>query len=250
MAFRGSRPRKLTRAGGRVADGDGVGEDLGHPLVGRERLALADADRGGEAAQLGVDEVDRLLLDDVIELLVELEIVGVDRVERHLRPVDELHLRRVARLAERIDLDALAEHLRSRVRLAVHEEAAKSQEVHIRWRLRDEIAAFRQLALVAGWDDQILAALALVRAGCAHVHDETEERVVDRAGSAARRNLDNGRPVGLQIEEAHAIHGIRVAGEQQRIGVEQLIVDDELVGLGRAYCRRGPAGTIRWKLRE
>ena len=87
------------RAGGGVADGDGVGQDLLHPLVGRERLALADADAGRQAAQFRVDEVDRLLLDDVIELLVELEVVGVDGVERHLRAVDELHRRRVVRLA-------------------------------------------------------------------------------------------------------------------------------------------------------
>ena len=56
-----------------------------HPRIGRELLALADADRGGDPAQLGLEEIERLLLNHVVQLLVELEIIGVDGVERHLR---------------------------------------------------------------------------------------------------------------------------------------------------------------------
>jgi hypothetical protein len=52
----------------------------------------------------------------------------------------------------------------------------------------------------------------------AHVRDETEEPVVNRAGSGPWRNLDDGRPVGLQIEYDAAVNGVRISGEKQRIG--------------------------------
>ena len=44
------------RAGG-LADGRGVGEDLAHPLVRLERLALDDADRGELAARSRVERL-------------------------------------------------------------------------------------------------------------------------------------------------------------------------------------------------
>ena len=47
----------------------------------------------------------------VDEFVIELEIVGMDGVERHLRCVDELHLRLTAGFAERIDFHAFPEQL-------------------------------------------------------------------------------------------------------------------------------------------
>ena len=53
-------------------------------------------------------------------------------------------------------------------------------------------------------------------------------------GPGAGRNFDDRRPVGLQVEEHQAVDGVRIAGEQQRIRIDQLIEDDGLVALGRA----------------
>jgi hypothetical protein len=45
-----------------IADGGGLGEDLFHPLVGSEGLALLDPDRGPQSNQLGVERIGRLVL--------------------------------------------------------------------------------------------------------------------------------------------------------------------------------------------
>jgi hypothetical protein len=79
--------------------------------------------------------------------------------------------------------------------------------------LRDEVSLFRQFALVARRYDQILATLAAIWAGDAHVDDETEERVVDRAGSRSRRNLNYRWPIVLHLSvpmRACTASGVRI----------------------------------------
>ena len=83
----------------------------------------------------------RLLLDHMVELLVEIEVIGMHGVERHLRAVDEFHLRGIGRLAQRINLEPFAEHFRGRVRLAIHQEAAQGNPIDVRRRLRHEVFA-------------------------------------------------------------------------------------------------------------
>ena len=94
----------------------------------------------------------------------------MDRVDRLARAVEELHLRRVGRLRQRIDLDLL--HQRDGlVGLAVHLEAAQEVIDAVGRRLDDEVT-LRHFARVSRREKQIFAALALVRAERADVHEE------------------------------------------------------------------------------
>ena len=71
---------KATRAAG---DGDGVGENFAHARVGREFLALDDADCGELAADLRLERLGRLLLHQRVEHLVrEKSLGGMVFIER------------------------------------------------------------------------------------------------------------------------------------------------------------------------
>jgi hypothetical protein len=70
------------RAAGGVARRGGFGQDLLHARVGREGLALLDADRGPDAQRGGVDRVGRLLLHDLVQHRPERFIGRRDHVER------------------------------------------------------------------------------------------------------------------------------------------------------------------------
>jgi hypothetical protein len=87
--------RKGNRAGRGVADGHPFGEELLHAGVGFEGLALFDADRGEKPDQFGIERVGRLILDDSVEFLKEVEIVGVDGVHLLAGEVDEALLGRI-----------------------------------------------------------------------------------------------------------------------------------------------------------
>ena len=158
-------------------------------------MALPDADGGGQAAQFRIEEVDRFFLDDVIDFLIELEVVGMDGVDRNLRAADEFHLRRIAGLAQGIDLERFLEHLRRKVGLAMDEETAQRDPVDVRGGMRDEVFAavflmLGEFALVAGRDDQVLSALALIEAVPTHIDDEAEERIVDIGWTAIEKRGD------------------------------------------------------------
>ena len=85
--------RDRQRARGGVADGDGLLEDRAHPLVGRERLPLADPDGGELPEDLGIARAGRLLLDELVDRLPEGEVVRRDRVDLQMHGVDERRLR-------------------------------------------------------------------------------------------------------------------------------------------------------------
>lgn len=86
------------------------------------------------------------------------------------------------------------------------------------------------LTLVPRRDNQILAAGAAIRPGCSHVSHKTEPRVVDSAWATTRRDFDHGRAIAVEIQEEGEIDRIRVARQEERFGVKQLIEDDRLVG--------------------
>jgi hypothetical protein len=79
---------------GAVRDRNGVCQQRTHPVIGRERSALADPDGGEQSTSLVIDDPERLSLDDRVELVEERDIVGVDGVEFLFTQRDELHLRR------------------------------------------------------------------------------------------------------------------------------------------------------------
>ena len=88
------RPRReRDGAGGGVADRHGVFEDLAHPLVGLERLALDDPDGREQAHRLGVTGPGGFLLHQRVDGLPVAEVVRRDGVDRHAGPLDEPGLR-------------------------------------------------------------------------------------------------------------------------------------------------------------
>ena len=191
------------------------------------------------SAKFRVNEVDGFPLDDVVQFFVELVVVGVDRVEDFFRAVDELHGRRIVGLAQRVDFHPVLEHFHRGVWFAVDEEPAKGHPVHIAARMRDVVIAsvlfvLGQFTLIAGRHDEILAAFAPIGTRQSHVDDEAEEGIINGARSGTGRDFDHGRPVLLQIEQAEAIDGLGVAGEEQRIGIQQFLENEHLVGFGGA----------------
>ncbi len=188
--------------------------------------------------QFRVEEVYRLAFDDFGDLGVEGEVVGVDGVERLAGSADEFHCRRVAGLGPRIDLQTVLEVLGRRIRFTVDQQATEDEHVHRTRGPADEVAV-RYLAVVVGRHDQVLPALPAVGSGGAHVDDEPEVGVVDRAGPAPRWHLYDGGTVGGQVEQGEGVNGVGVPGEEQRVGIHQLVEDHHLVG--RCYPESGQA---------
>ena len=206
---------------------------------GAERLALLDADRLHVEALQRREDIRRLLVHQLREHLEERDGVGVDRVDRLARAVEELHLAAgVRRLRQRINLDLL--HQRDGlVGLSVHLEAAQEVIDAVGRRLDDEVT-LGHLARVTRRQEQILAALALVRPERADIHEPALQRI-HRRPEHFRRRFHDGRAVRLQIEKAHAIHRLGVRREHQRLGVHERFPDDDLVGpLGAEVADAAP----------
>ena len=200
-----------------------------HALIRRKGLALDDADGRHQPPVLGIDELDRLLLDQGVELLVEAEVVGRDRVVAFLaRHVDELHLRGIVLLRQRVDLelglDAVGRLLDAAADIATH-HVPDPIGVGL-----DHVVALRHLAVVPGRQHQVLAALALVGTGRAHVAEIAHVHVVEDA-QHVRGQLNDGGAVLFQVEEAPGVERGVVAGQHQRLGVHQVFPDEDLVAL-------------------
>ena len=149
-------------------------------------------------------------------------------------------VRRIVLHGEGIDFQALPPHLGGGVRLAVDEESTQADPGHIAGGLGDEVSlavddlclaadGTFEVALVVGRQDQILAALAPVRAGGTHVDHEAEEGVVHRSRAGTRRDLDHRRAILLEVENGDSVDGAGVAGEKQRLAVHQLVEVEDLV---------------------
>ncbi len=195
-------------------------------FVGREGLALLDADGGHHALGLRAEVVVGLLLDQVVQLLEEGVVVGQDGVHLLARDVDELHPRRVGDLGQRVDLQVVADVVRGGLDPVV--DVAAREHPHAIGLRRDHEVALRHVALVAWRQHQELAALALVRAGHAQVRHVAEGHVVEYAKHPGRE-IDDRRTVLLEIEEAHRIHRRRIPREQQAGGIHQRVPDGDLV---------------------
>jgi len=171
----------------------------------------------------------------VVDLFEEREVVRMDRVERLAGDVDELHRRRIVRLRQRVDLGELPGALDGRPGIAVHQEAAPEKDIAERGRTEDEVT-LGQVALEAGRQQQEFPALAPVRAGVAHVADVIEPVVVNDAEDV-RRRLDDQRAV-LQVQPHHAIDGLGVRRQEQRLRIHQRLHDEDgpIVGAQAAYA--------------
>ena len=245
--------RDRERARGGVADGDGLLEDRAHPLVGRERLALADPDGGELTEDLGIARAGRLLLDELVDRLPEREVVRRDRVDLQMHRVDERRLGLLGRTGERrppgqeaphrgahrsrrvrVDPDAGLDRRDRRGGVVVDHERPPDQRRAGRADMGDVKAAVGQRPVIARAHQQVLAALAAIGSGQADVGDPPEPHVVDRPEDRARRrhhrNVDHHRPV-REIDERPEVDRVRVRGQEQRRRIHQLGEDQELVVL-------------------
>ena len=152
----------------------------------------------------------------------------MDGVELPLRQRDELHRRGSIRLGQRVDPQTLTEVPGRRIGQAVDEQTTHDQPVHSRRRPRHEVSV-RNRAVVSGGQDQVLATGAAIRTRAAHVGDEPEPRVVDGGRAATGWDLDHGGAVPLEIEDARDVHGVGVAGQEQRGRIQQSVQDADLV---------------------
>ena len=164
--------------------------------------ALDDPDGGQLPGALGVQRLDRLLLHELVELLVEAEVVGVDGVEAELGPVQPLVVPRSVGLDQRVDPGLL--HVGHAAKGPQHDPVGRGRAAV------GEVAV-RDLLLVAGRQEQVAATLALVGSGDAHVGHIPEPEVVDHAQRPGRR-LDHRRPPRVQVEHGGAIGGLGSLG--------------------------------------
>lgn len=73
----------------RIAHGGCLGQDLPHPRVRLEGLALDDPDRGEFAGNLGIECLGGLVAHQVTRELVERTVVGIDGVHGETGSLDE-----------------------------------------------------------------------------------------------------------------------------------------------------------------
>ena len=116
------------------------------------------------------------------------------------------------------------------LRVVVHQVCARGIEDVVGLRVRDEVAALGQRPVVAGRNDQILAAEAAVGTWASDVDDPGEPHVVDRADRVGRL-LDHHRPVG-EVDGRQVVDRVGVGGQEQRARVHQLGEDDDAVRPG------------------
>jgi hypothetical protein len=137
-----------------------TGEDVAQPLIGCERLPRHESDGGQLTGTLCVERLDRFLLQQLVDLLVEGEVVAVHGVEDLFGNVDELVARGCRCLAERVDPGLLDPRHATK--------CPQDHPVGVRGAVVDEVAIWN-LAGVSGREEQVPAALAAVGAGDAHV---------------------------------------------------------------------------------
>ena len=205
-----------------------------HPRVRIERLAFDNADRREGPPGFAAQCVDGLSLDDLVEGLEVAEVAGSDRVVALAGDVHEFGGWRVACRLERVHLQVVLDVLQRR-RQSVGNGAAHEEPVDVGGRLEHEVAV-GHVAGVTRRQNEILAALAPVRAGDAEVTDIAHPCIVQHAEHAGW-HFHHGRPVGLQVEMTDGVHRGGVSGQVQRVRVEQLLGHGNLVGLAQTNRR-------------
>ena len=112
----------------------------------------------------------------------------------------------------RVDLQCRLDGRHRRRRVVVLEEGAAEHQRPVGARVGDVEAALGQRSVVAGRDEQELAARTAVGSGHAEVDDPLEPHVVERA-QRHRWGLDDHRAV-REVDEGEAVDGVGVGGEE------------------------------------
>jgi hypothetical protein len=122
--------------------------------------------------------------------------------------------------------------------VAVADEGAVQEQVHVGRRLDGEISVGRQCPAVARRQEEILAALALVWPRQADIGDEAEVGVIHWAQHSGR-NLDDDRAV-FHVDAEEIVDRGRVRREEQRACIHQLLGEaDALILLDALEPRLG-----------
>ncbi len=164
-----------------------------------------------------VNHSDWLSLDHLVDFVEERGVIRVNRVELLARQRDESHLGWVVRISERVRLQAVAEHLSCGIGFSIDKKAAKDQEVGLAWGSSYERIVGHDGRVVIVAQNHVAAARTPVGPGSAHVDNESEPCVVDRARSAARRYLDNSWTISVEIHQHDGVHRVGVACQEQSI---------------------------------
>ncbi len=172
--------------------------------VGAEGLAFLNADRferidhGFVASEPGLD------LDDAIQRLKEAQVVWNGGVEDDAKRVDELRVRRMGGLRERVDPSpfAIGHCVGDICIIPALEVGTKNRKALVSRGWHGNVAV-RNLVLIAGRKDEVLSAFTLVDAGGTHVFDGCLPAVVhgtrDRAVSAGGISSTTG-PTSLVLK--------------------------------------------------
>src|SRR4029077_15225930 len=145
-----------------IADRRRLRENSFHPVIRCERPAFDDPDGRKLARNLRINCRGRLVLNDLIDFFVELERVGVDRIEVQTGAIDEFRWRRIAGLVERVKLKMLVKGFDRWARIAFDREATQSTRYIEGPRSGDEVA-IGSLSLVVRRQKNIFAAASLIR---------------------------------------------------------------------------------------
>src|SRR5271166_2249875 len=121
---------------------------------------------------------------------------------------------RVGSLRQRVGPHGFVKALDGGSGIAIDQEAARSEPVAEGAALKDEIA-LRHVALVPGWQKQILATLSLVRARIAQVGDIAKPEVVDDAKAVGRTFNDDGAL--RKVNPGESVNRVGVRRQEQRL---------------------------------
>ena len=186
-------------------------------------------ERGGIAA------ARRLFLDDLVEHVPERIVARRDEVGRHARAVDELHRRRVGGVGELVDLEVLLDRFDAGLRGAINDEGAKDEPIAVGVRPQDEIPR-RHLALVAGRQDEILAAFAMVFSGDTDIADPAIPEVVHQS-EHFRGRFDDQRAL-LGVDPHEVVDRVVVGREFDGARINEIFPDDIRLVDGAELCDR------------
>ncbi len=109
------------------------------------------------------------------------------------------------------------------------------------------VPAVRQRPLVAGWNEQVAAALAAVRPRQAEVDDPPPPHIVDHS-ECLRRRLDDHR-ARREIDDAEEVDRVGVRGQEHRLRPHQLREDQDRVVL-HADVVEAPPDRVRRRSTE
>ena len=210
-------------AGRDGADVRGVGQNGFHARIRIERFALRDAD-GSEEAERGLIAAGAgFFLDDVVEHFPERIVAGRNVVGRHAGAVDKFHRGRIRGIGEVVNLEMLLHRFHAGLGGAVHDEGAEHKPVAVGAGLHHEIT-FGDFTFVAGREDEIFAAFAVVFAGDADIGHPAIPEIIEQAQDHRRHFHDERALVRVGPDEV--VDSVVVRRQFYGAGVHEIFPDD------------------------